>query len=104
LFKSDWFDVVDVAPANAERCRGWDTAGTEGGGDYTVGVKIAKAHGLYYVEDVRRGQWSPHTVDAEMMRAAFEDGRACRQREEQEPGSSGKSVIAHRVRQLDGYD
>lgn len=104
LFKREWFDIVDTAPAQATRCRGWDTAGTEGAGDYTAGIKIAKAGGVFYIEDVRRGQWSPATVEQQMNQAAQLDGRACRQREEQEPGSSGKAVIASRARFLAGYD
>jgi hypothetical protein len=49
LFKREWFAdaFVDVAPVDARRARGWDTAGTEGAGDWTCGVKIAEAGGSF---------------------------------------------------------
>lgn len=104
LFQREWFSkVVDVAPVNARRCRGWDTAATENGGDYTVGVKIAEADGIFYVEDVVRGQLSPHGVEAMMDHTIKADGYPCRQREEQS-GSGDKTIVAIRVRRYAGYD
>ena len=106
LFKRDWFQFVEAkdVPREARRCRGWDTAATQGAGDYTVGVKIAWADGLFYVEHVSRGQWSPKVVDEKMLTHARADGRAVRVREEQEPGASGKTVVAKRARDLAGFD
>jgi len=111
LFKRTWFEIVDVAPSGGIVCRGWDTAATaapKGGGakkgDWTVGVKIRKVGTTYYIEDVRRGQWSPADVDKEILMAAHLDGKKCRQREEQEPGAAGKAVIAARAKLLAGYD
>ncbi len=104
LFQRDWFEVVDALPAEAVRCRGWDTAATPGGGDWTVGVKIAQSNGHYFIEDVRRGQLSAAAVDSLITQTAALDGRGCKQREEQEPGSSGKAVISARSRALAGYD
>jgi predicted phage terminase large subunit-like protein len=62
LFRREWFDIVGAAPATAEQVRYWDTAGAdEGRGDYTVGVLMARdEQGMYYVEDVTRGQWTAH--------------------------------------------
>ena len=104
LFKRDWFEIVDMAPVDAQRCRGWDTAATEAGGDYTVGVRMSESDGVFYVEHVSRAQVSPHGVDVSMRSLAEADGMACRVREEQEPGASGKAVIAARTRSLAGYD
>lgn len=104
LFQRAWFPIVDSAPVKAKRCRGWDTAGTEGGGDWTVGTKLALADGIVYVEDVVRGQWGPGSVDAIFKQTAQLDGRDCQQREEREGGASGKAVIAARARLLAGYD
>lgn len=105
LFKRHWFKIVDETPAQALRCRGWDTASTEGGGDYTAGVKISRtAEGLFYVEHVYRDQIGPAMVDKTIHSLATFDGRGCRVREEQEPGSSGKAVTAARSRTLAGYD
>lgn len=106
LFREEWFTgkVVDAAPVAARRTRGWDTAGTEGAGDWTCGVKIAETGGIFYVEDVRRQQLGPNGVDALIRLTAELDGRACAQREEQEGGSAGVAVVAARTRTLAGFD
>ena len=104
LFKREWFKLVDASPAMARRARGWDTAGTEGGGDWTVGVKIAESGGVFYVEDVRREQLGPAGVDSLMKLTAQLDGKAISQREEKEGGSAGKAVDAARVKTLVGFD
>jgi predicted phage terminase large subunit-like protein len=104
LFKREWFKVVDAVPAVARRVRGWDTAGTEGGGDWTVGVRMAEAGGIFYVENVVREQLGPAGVDSLMKLTAQLDGKLIGQREEKEGGSAGKAVIAARVKTLVGYD
>lgn len=104
LFKREWFKIVEAAPATARRARGWDTAGTEGSGDYTVGVRIAESNGVFYIEDVQRGQWGPAGVDAVMKQTAQLDGPACGVREEREGGASGKAVIEARTKTLVGFD
>lgn len=104
LFKREWFKFVDAAPVTARRVRGWDTAGTELGGDWTVGVKISEIDGLFYVEDVVRGQYGPAGVDALILQITKMDGIGCAQREEREGGSAGKAVTGARARTLVGYD
>jgi predicted phage terminase large subunit-like protein len=106
LFKREWFKIVDARPSGpmVRRTRGWDTAGTEGDGDWTVGVKIAESNGLFFIEDVIRGQWGPNGVDSVMLQATQMDGPRCAQREEREGGASGKAVIAARAKTLVGFD
>ncbi len=105
IFKRDWFQVVDAAPVQATRCRFWDCAGTAGGGDYTVGAKVAHgSDGLWYLEHVIRGQFGPHEVKRIVAQTAAADGKSTRIRIEQEPGSSGKMVIADFIRDLAGFD
>lgn len=105
LFKRDWFKTVDVAPVVARRVRGWDTAATADGGDWTVGVRIAYAlDGRVYIEDVVRGQWSPSGVDNVMLMTAESDGAKVAQREEKEGGSAGKAVIQARSKLLNKFD
>jgi predicted phage terminase large subunit-like protein len=106
LFKEEWFadKFVDAAPVVARRARGWDTAATDGGGDYTCGVKIAEAGGIFYVEDVKRGQWSPAVAEANMKLTVELDGPHCAQREEKEGGSAGKIVIDARTKTFAGRD
>jgi predicted phage terminase large subunit-like protein len=105
LFRRAWLPVVEAGPAKADRVRGWDTAGTELGGDYTAGVKWARTDdGVWFVEDVIRVQASAGEVDKLILETARSDGRGCLVREEQEPGSSGKAVIAARAKALAGFD
>jgi len=105
LFKREWFEYVDAAPIEADRCRGWDTAATAGGGDYTAGPKLARSTlGIWYVEDVKLGQWGPAGVDAAMLAAAQEDGKETLVREEREGGASGKAQIVARAKLLEGFD
>lgn len=116
LFKEEWFagKILDVAPALMRLSRGWDTAGTEGGGDWTCGVKIGEefekkdlvlvSTGRFVVLDVVRKQLGPDGVDKLIRLTAELDGHECAQREEKEGGSAGVAVIAARTKALAGYD
>lgn len=106
-FKRSWFDVVDAAPAVAERVRYWDKGFTEDGGAYTAGVLMSKTpQGVYYVEDVVRGQWASGPRDEKMKATA---GRDAKERGnvkvwiEQEPGSTGRDSVAVLIKLLSGY-
>jgi predicted phage terminase large subunit-like protein len=106
-FKRAWFPVVDSPPGVAQRVRYWDKAGTAGGGDFTCGVLMARtAEGLYYVEDVVRGQWSAHERDQAMLRTAQRDAQRARGViiwVEAEGGSGGKESAEATVRKLAGF-
>jgi predicted phage terminase large subunit-like protein len=107
-FQWDWFDVVDTSPVVAERVRYWDTAGTEGGGDFTAGVLIARdARGVYTVEDVVRGQWGAGRRNQTMRETASTDrkkhGRVT-QWVEVPTGQGAKEAAADIVRSLEGFD
>ena len=111
MFKRAWFRVVDVLPVKGRvaTARFWDCAATElrpgKDPDFTVGTKLSKFEdGTFYVEDVVRGRWSPHVVDETIVKTAQLDGPKVKIREEQEPGASGKSMIAIHTRMLAGYD
>ena len=124
LFKREWFKFIDreQLPRLFRRVRGWDTAGTEGAGDYTVGVDMLEGFewrpdpddpsgrrkklmstGQFYVADVARDQLSPAGVDALMLAVARQD-KTVPVREEKEGGASGKAVIAARAKLLVGHD
>jgi predicted phage terminase large subunit-like protein len=93
LFQRQWFPIVEVAPAQGNRMRYWDTAATANGGDYTVGVRLLQTtDGFWYVEDVVRGQWSPNQRDTVIRQTAETDGKRVAIQIEQEPGSSGVAV------------
>jgi len=113
LFKRDKLKVItkEQLPAGKSfvECRAWDVAATEPARgkdpDFTVGAKLRRYDdGSYVVMHIVRGQYGPAQGDDVMLSTAKADGVSCRQREEQEPGSSGKKVIASHVKLLAGYD
>lgn len=87
---------------STRRVRFWDLAATEDG-DYTAGVLIARAAGVFYIEDVVRGRWQPHERDRHIIRTAQLDGKKVRIVLEQEPGSAGISVVHSLTKKLAGY-
>lgn len=104
IFNRGWFDVVDVAPAEAIRVRYWDKAGSDGAGAYSAGVRMSKTSaGVYYVEDVVRGQWSALERNTVVRSTAASDGHDVEVWVEQEPGSGGKESAEISVRELAGY-
>lgn len=75
LFKVAHFSVVETWPTapGVRWCRGWDTATTADGGDWTVGVLLAELDGVIYVVDVIRLRGEPDEVDAAIRDAARND-------------------------------
>lgn len=61
MFKLSQLPTVGAAPAEAKRIRYWDLGGSDSTkADYSVGCLMSRsAEGLFYIEDVERGQWSP---------------------------------------------
>jgi predicted phage terminase large subunit-like protein len=122
LIKRENFKYVSAPPAQRLAARGWDTAASEGRGDWTAGVLISEGlelrgdprypklapqlmrTGTYYVENVRREQLGPDGVDRLMLTTAQDDGKPVAQREQREGGASGKHVITARARLLTGHD
>lgn len=110
-FRREWYDVVDAAPAELDRVvRYWDMAATEAkrgaDPDWSAGVKMARTGaGLYYVLDVKRIRAKPLDVQRLIAQTAVIDSTAVAVRMEQEPGSSGKTMIDHYRRNvLPAYD
>jgi phage terminase large subunit-like protein len=94
LFQRSWFRIVAAAPTRGhlQRVRYWDLAASVEG-DYTCGVLMSRdQEGTFYIEDVRRGRWSPAERDDRILRTAKLDGYGVQIVLEQEPGSAGKSV------------
>lgn len=103
FFHVDHLTIVDAVPSNVRRARGWDKAATAGGGDYTASVKMGTADGIFYIEDVTRGQWDTAARDRHIRQTAELDGRNCKQKGEQEPGSGGKESAQNFIRLLAGF-
>ncbi len=110
LFKRDKLIVIPELPVGPFiECRGWDFAATAPAPgtdpDFTAGVKIRRYDtGLYVVTHVVHGRFDPAPGDELMRSTAMADGRECKVKEEQEPGSSGKKIIASHVILLAGFD
>jgi predicted phage terminase large subunit-like protein len=79
MFRWGWLQehMVDARPADVvHRVRYWDTAGTEGDGDYTAGVLMSRTRsGLFYIEDVVRGQWAPGRRDMQIVATCRQDAQ-----------------------------
>lgn len=106
MFKEAWFEGRTVArpPQIVRSVRHWDKAATQGGGDFTVGLKMSEGvDGRFYIEHVTRGQWGEYPRDQEIQTRAREDGIDCEISGEQEPGSAGKDAGSAFVRMLAGY-
>jgi predicted phage terminase large subunit-like protein len=110
-FDRTWFRMVDPqdVPVNLRLVRFWDCAATEkredNDPDATAGALVGICpKGTVYVLDMRRAWANPGGVKALVTRTALEDGRDVSIRMEQEPGSSGKAVIASYASELIGYD
>lgn len=108
IFKRQWFDIVPESPAQVGKAvRYWDKAGTDGGGDYSVGCLIAERDGMFYVADVVRGQWSSMERNRIIEQTAELDklkyGHKLTIWVEQEPGSGGKESAELTIRQLAGH-
>ena len=110
MFKRSWFGTpVDAAPSTASKARTWDLAATEPhrknkDPDWTVGLRMSKADGIYYVEHVIRDRISPRAVEQLVAQSAATDG-PCRIRIPQDPGQAGKAQATHyRTNVIPGYD
>jgi phage terminase large subunit-like protein len=80
--------------------RGWDMASTKEAGDYTAAPRAlwVKETENFYIESMKRGQWSAATAESEFAKAVIEDTHLDPDFKfvmEQEPGSSGKYSVRH---------
>lgn len=107
-FKRGWFEVVEAAPSRARRVRRWDFAGSEPtpgtDPDWTVGLKMAEAEGIYYIEHIVRDRVSEAGVAKLLKSTGMADGRQVPIRIPQDPGSAGKSYALSLIRHMTGWD
>ena len=108
LFKKQWFEIVDAAPAGGRFVRAWDLAASKDGGDFTVGLLMKVVGGVYYILDVNRFRGSPHDVDRAIETCADQDAAAygeanVRFRLPQDPGQAGKSQKNSHAKLLAGH-
>lgn len=105
FFDVSKLEIVSAAPAKLiSQMRGWDKAATSGDGDYTVGARVSvDKDGIYYVEDIKRGQWDTATRDRTICQTAATDGKIVKIRGEQEPGSGGVFQAQSFIKMLAGF-
>lgn len=109
IFNRAWFEVVDAVPVGGEEVRFTDLAASEkkiasDDPDFTASCKMRAVDGVFYVLDATAEQVGPTAADRAMQNLASQDGKACRQRWEEEGGASGKRDSAHIIKLLAGYD
>jgi predicted phage terminase large subunit-like protein len=108
LFKRGWFDgkIIDLPHREAShRVRYWDTAASEGSGDWTVGVLMSVHNQLFYVEHVERFRSGPGDRDKRIRDRAILDKAMYGDVEtwiEQSGGGGGKTEAQGLVRALAG--
>lgn len=107
MFQIDNIAITNTLPwvdQYVSTVRYWDKAGTEGGGAYTVGLKMSVlTSGKFIVLDIKRGQWASHEREKIIRQCAEADGTGCKIYLEQEPGSGGKESVQNSIRNLAGY-
>lgn len=107
-FNREWVIKERYAPPRErlKRLRSWDLAGSEAKGDWTAGYELAVdvETNHFWILGRKRVQWSPGKVEALITQTAEDDGYDTQILIEQEPGSSGKTVIEHYLTKvLSGY-
>lgn len=97
--------LCDVPPKDFQRVvRFWDKAGTQGGGAYTVGGKLAlDKDKRFWILDIVRGRWNSGARNIIIKQIAEMDGREVEIGVEQEPGSGGKESAEYTVADLAGW-
>lgn len=103
LFKRQWVEVIDAAPAGITSVRAWDFAGTavtpqSPDPDWTVGTKVGRgADPEHYVLDAVRMRGTPSQVKELFIRTALADGPSVIQVIPQDPGEAGKTLAQQRM-------
>ena len=105
FYRRSWFEIVDPKeiPQKGKECRFWDFACTKPSAknkdpDWTVGIKVRKYNGKYFIIDVVRVRENPAELEklflqtCQMDKISADDlGIEFMVRWEQEGGASGKS-------------
>lgn len=106
-FQRNWFNVLRERPTDPRIrwCRYWDLAATSDG-DWSAGCLIGLTpDGQWVIADMQRTQSTPREVERLVYQTAVQDGFGVPVWMEQEPGSSGVTVIDHYRRNvLVGYE
>lgn len=111
MFRAELFEIVEASPSDAKRVRYWDKAFTEGGdGAASAGVLMSRCRrtGVFFIEDIEIGRWSPANRNAVIKQTAIMDANRFGSPEavdifvEEEP-AAGKEVNAILANELAGF-
>lgn len=109
MFKRTWFEIIPEAPSDCRWVRWWDLAATDEDPDkdpdWTAGCLLGRTpQGILIIKHFVHIRVNDYEVEQAVRQAAELDGRGVPIGMEQEPGSSGKTVIGHYRRVvLPGY-
>lgn len=108
MFPVENFRIVNTLnPLDVKRsCRYWDTAGTQDGGCYTVGMKqylLKDGRTVIDISGLVRKQMGEFERDQCMKMTADRDGKRVPVWIEVQGGSSGKEIAQKQARMLRGY-
>lgn len=110
MFKPEWFEVVDSAPAGIKLVRYWDFAATEvseeekNDPDWTAGALCGIWDNVFYIVDVNFFRETPGQTEQRLVSTSNQDGRDVEIWWEEEKGSAGK-YTSHYLRSVfKGYD
>jgi predicted phage terminase large subunit-like protein len=91
-------------PPMIHTVRAWDNAATEGGGAFSVGLKMGiDAPGNVYIQDIKRKQVNTAGRKAMQKETAEEDGLLTPIHAPQDPGSAGKDIAFEFEQELSKY-
>lgn len=99
------FEILSERPPECRSwVRAWDQAGTPGGGDFTVGLRMCRfGEGKLLVDDIIRERLSPGDRDRLMVQTAQLDPAGTIQVLVQDPGQAGKDQAERQRVMLAGH-
>jgi predicted phage terminase large subunit-like protein len=108
MFQREDFEIVDALPGGHRvTVRAWDFAASvpkKGRRpDWTVGLRMCRIDGAFYIDHVVRGQWKPAGVEKVLTNTASQDGPGVMIRMPQDPGAAGKADAETKIKLLAGY-
>ena len=107
IFKTSKMEILNIdykSQKGWKLYRYWDKAYSKDSGAYTVGVLMGKdPHGVFWVLDVVRGQWSSEEREEIIKQTAQKDGVNVIIKVEQEP-AAGKESVQATIKNLAGFN
>jgi predicted phage terminase large subunit-like protein len=109
MFKPHEMPILEQLPNQPlEQIRAWDLAATPGGGDYTVGIKLARCRlpdysDLFVITDARRLRGAPEEVQQLVNTTAIHDGHIVKIAIPIDPGQAGKDQVTNYTKLLLGF-